>query len=284
MDRCCQLGADLRPGPAACPWPSSARTTASRPRLARARRPSARALPSRARRALGRSSSGRASVKLDGRRHERRTPTDRSMVWRNVKHELRNTSGAEAALRIAFTPLGRLDEFRPRPSVPHARASTTPATADEPARRGLDQPSSRMRYRDETVMARRRPRSSASPAGAARLTCASARACRPRSCTHRPEQAAEVREELLLLVRRVGRSHGLDQQRVELGGGDPVEHQLVDVRQRGRAELRVPLDLEVLVGQPAVLGQLLLVAQVLAVADLEVAARVEVHAARRGGR
>src|SRR3954454_19626988 len=38
-----------------------------------------------------------------------------------------------------------------------------------------------------------------------------------------PDQPAEVRGEALLLVRRVGRAHGLDQQPVEVGRGHPVE-------------------------------------------------------------
>jgi hypothetical protein len=46
------------------------------------------------------------------------------------------------------------------------------------------------------------------------------------------------------------------------------------------AEVLVALDLEVLVGEPAIAGQLLLVRQVLAIADLEVVPHVEVDPRR----
>ena len=84
-------------------------------------------------------------------------------------------------------------------------------------------------------------------------------------------------DEALVLVRRVGLAHGAHEQPVELGRGDPVEHQLVDVGEARVAEVAVAVDLEVVVGQLAVGGELLLVGEVLAVADLEVAPRVEVQ-------
>src|SRR5947208_6600274 len=83
------------------------------------------------------------------------------------------------------------------------------------------------------------------------------------------DQAAEMPEEALVLVRRVGRLHGLDEQPVELGRSDEVVDELVEVRQVGRAELAIAVGLEVLVGELAVLGELVLVAQVGPVADLE---------------
>ena len=74
------------------------------------------------------------------------------MVWRNVKHELRNTSGAEAALRTEVTPPGRLDEF----------LTETARAAREGLYNARNLPTSlhgaawiaelALRYRDETVM------------------------------------------------------------------------------------------------------------------------------------
>src|SRR3954462_12682182 len=86
------------------------------------------------------------------------------------------------------------------------------------------------------------------------------------------DKAAEVGEETLLLVRRIGAANGVHEQAVEVGRVDPVEDHLVDVREPAVAEVVVALDLEVLVRQLPVSGQLLLVRQVLAVADLEVVA------------
>src|SRR4051794_4510490 len=80
------------------------------------------------------------------------------------------------------------------------------------------------------------------------------------------DEAAEVPGEALVLVRRVGGAHRLQQQPVEVGGRDPVEHELVDVREAVVDEVAVAVDLEVVVGQLAVARELLLVAQVLAVA------------------
>src|SRR6476620_12348292 len=78
------------------------------------------------------------------------------------------------------------------------------------------------------------------------------------------DEPAEVPDEALVLVRRVGAAHGLEQQAVELGRGDPLEHELVDVAQPAVDEVEIAVDLEVLVGQLAVAGELLLVVEVLA--------------------
>ena len=95
---------------------------------------------------------GQASVKLDGRRHQLTNADGPVMVWRNVKHELRNTSGAEAALRTEVTPPGRLDEF----------LTETARAAREGLYNARNLPTSlhgaawiaelALRYRDETVM------------------------------------------------------------------------------------------------------------------------------------
>src|SRR5437867_2193611 len=85
----------------------------------------------------------------------------------------------------------------------------------------------------------------------------------------RGEQAAIVRDEPLVLVRRKRRRHGVDEHRVELRRREPRVRQLVQMREMCRAELGVGAYLEVLVGELAVLRQLLRVRQVVAVAVLE---------------
>lgn len=54
---------------------------------------------------------GSAGVKVDGRWHELTADDGPVMVGRNVRHELRNTSGSQARLRTEVTPAGRLEEF-----------------------------------------------------------------------------------------------------------------------------------------------------------------------------
>jgi quercetin dioxygenase-like cupin family protein len=54
---------------------------------------------------------GTAQVKLDGRWHELTPADDPVLVARGVRHELRNTSDAQASLRTEVTPAGRLQEF-----------------------------------------------------------------------------------------------------------------------------------------------------------------------------
>lgn len=95
---------------------------------------------------------GTVALKLDGDWRDL-TPADAPvLVARNVRHELRNTSGRDASLRAEVTPPGRLEEFL----VESARA----------AREGLynarNMPTSlrgaiwiagfAQRHRDETVM------------------------------------------------------------------------------------------------------------------------------------
>ena len=79
-------------------------------------------------------------------------------------------------------------------------------------------------------------------------------------------------DEVVVLVRREGRGDRVDEQAVEVGAGDPLVQRLVEVPERGRAELVVGVDLEVGVGELPVLGQLVLVREVVAVADGEVVA------------
>src|SRR4051812_20929991 len=93
----------------------------------------------------------------------------------------------------------------------------------------------------------------------------------------RREQPAIVGDELLVLVPWEGAAHGLHQQRVERGRLDVLDDRGVEVGEVLGAELLVGLDLEVVVGEPAVLGQLLLVAAV-GVADRKPRAGVELQA------
>ena len=90
------------------------------------------------------------------------------------------------------------------------------------------------------------------------------------------EQAAEVGEELLVLVRRVGGLHGVDEQLVEVRAGDPVVHLLVEVRQVLRAPVAVALGVEVLVGKRQVRLELGVVVERVVVGDREVPVGVQV--------
>ena len=88
------------------------------------------------------------------------------------------------------------------------------------------------------------------------------------------EEAAEVLDELLVLVRRE-RAPAPCRTSSRSNSG-PATYSSSASSRCGEvlgAELLVLLDLEVLVGERAVLGELLLVGEVLAVADLEVVAR-----------
>src|SRR5215213_1536265 len=78
----------------------------------------------------------------------------------------------------------------------------------------------------------------------------------------RGEQATVVRHESLLLVRGKRGRDGVDEQSVEGGALDPVQQDLVQVRQLRGAEIVVLVDLEVLVGELPVLAELLGVAEV----------------------
>src|ERR1700722_18702660 len=86
----------------------------------------------------------------------------------------------------------------------------------------------------------------------------------------RREQTAEVRDELLVLVRRKRRAHGLDNDPVELRTLHPRHRQLVDVSEVALAEFTVAVDLELPVGDAPVSRELLLVAQVGPVGNREV--------------
>src|SRR3954453_11493249 len=84
------------------------------------------------------------------------------------------------------------------------------------------------------------------------------RRVQPRALIADPQvqQSAQVGGELVVLVGRVDRLDRPDQQLVEVGAGHPVQHQLVQAGQRGRAEVLVTVGLEERVGQLAVLAQL----------------------------
>src|SRR3954451_1251631 len=92
------------------------------------------------------------------------------------------------------------------------------------------------------------------------------------------QEASVVGDEMLVLVLGERRLHGGDDQLVELRALDVVDGRLVEVREVRVAELAVVVDVEVVLGQPAVPVQLLLVGQVVAVADVEVGAGVLVDA------
>ena len=66
------------------------------------------------------------------------------------------------------------------------------------------------------------------------------------------EQAAVVRDELLVLVWRERRADGVDEHAVELGALEPGVGRFVEMAERPRAELGVRVRLEVLVGERAV--------------------------------
>jgi quercetin dioxygenase-like cupin family protein len=54
---------------------------------------------------------GRAQIKLDGTWRDLVPEDGPVVVARNVRHELKNTSGREARLRTEVIPAGRLEEF-----------------------------------------------------------------------------------------------------------------------------------------------------------------------------
>jgi mannose-6-phosphate isomerase-like protein (cupin superfamily) len=54
---------------------------------------------------------GQAGVKVDGDWHELTSADGPILIARDVRHELRNTSGQPARLRTLVTPAGRLEEF-----------------------------------------------------------------------------------------------------------------------------------------------------------------------------
>jgi hypothetical protein len=63
-----------------------------------------------------------------------------------------------------------------------------------------------------------------------------------------------VSDEVLVLVPGEGRRHRVDEQAVEVRPLDPVDEDLVQVRQLRRAEVVVLRDLEVVVGEAPVLA------------------------------
>jgi mannose-6-phosphate isomerase-like protein (cupin superfamily) len=95
---------------------------------------------------------GSAGVKVDGRWHEL-TPEDGPvLVGRNVRHELRNTSGHQARLRTEVSPAGRLEEFLTE-SARAAREGLYNARNLPTGLRGAAWVSEfALRFRDETVM------------------------------------------------------------------------------------------------------------------------------------
>ena len=76
-----------------------------------------------------------------------------------------------------------------------------------------------------------------------------------------------MRDELLVLVRREGVAHGVHDDPVEVRALHPRHRQLVDVREVTLAELAIPVDVELLVGELAVPGELLVVAEIRTVRD-----------------
>src|SRR5581483_4000751 len=92
------------------------------------------------------------------------------------------------------------------------------------------------------------------------------------------DQAAQVGDEPVVLVRRVHRAHRVDEQRVERRTDHPVVDHLVQVVQRPVTEFQIPPGLEVGVGKRPVGGQLLAVGDPRRVRDLEVLLRRQVKA------
>jgi len=92
-----------------------------------------------------------------------------------------------------------------------------------------------------------------------------------------------MRDELLVLVDGEGVAHRVHQDPVELRALHPGHRQLVDVREVAFAELAIPVDLELTVGDLAVPGELFGIAQILAIRDGEVLLGVEVDALMTAG-
>src|ERR1035438_5070459 len=91
------------------------------------------------------------------------------------------------------------------------------------------------------------------------------------------EEPAQVRDELVVLVRRVNRLDRLDQQLVEGRAGHPVQHDVVRQRLLGRPEVLVTRGIEVGIGQHTVAVQLLRVGQPGLVRDREILVRLQVQ-------
>jgi hypothetical protein len=93
-----------------------------------------------------------------------------------------------------------------------------------------------------------------------------------------------VGHELLVLVLGEGAGHRLDEHPVEVAGLEVRQRPLVQLGEPGRAEVAVPLGLEVVVGHRRVRRQLLLVRQIGAVRDREPRRRVDVRRRHPAGR
>ena len=83
------------------------------------------------------------------------------------------------------------------------------------------------------------------------------------------EQAAQMRDELVVLVSRVDLPDRLDQHLVEVGAGHPVQDDLIDVAEAAGAEVVVALRLKVGIGEPGVGVQLLGVGRAGLIGDRE---------------
>jgi mannose-6-phosphate isomerase-like protein (cupin superfamily) len=95
---------------------------------------------------------GKARVKLDGVWRDLVPADGPILVARNVRHELRNESGAPARMRTRVTPAGRLEEFLTE-SARAAREGLYNARNLPTSLRGAGWLAEfALRFRDETVM------------------------------------------------------------------------------------------------------------------------------------
>jgi quercetin dioxygenase-like cupin family protein len=95
---------------------------------------------------------GTAGVKVDGRWHELTAADAPVLVAPGVRHELRNTSPAQARMRTEVTPAGRLEEFLTE-SARAAREGLYNGRNLPTGLRGAAWVSEfALRFRDETVM------------------------------------------------------------------------------------------------------------------------------------
>jgi mannose-6-phosphate isomerase-like protein (cupin superfamily) len=95
---------------------------------------------------------GTARVKLDGAWRDLVPADGPVLVASNVRHELRNESGAPARMRTRVTPAGRLDEFLTE-SARAARGGLYNARNLPTSFRGATWAADfALRFRDETVM------------------------------------------------------------------------------------------------------------------------------------
>src|SRR5258707_838778 len=85
-----------------------------------------------------------------------------------------------------------------------------------------------------------------------------------------------MRDEMVMLGHRIDRPHRVDEQPIEVTTRYPVQHDLVEVRESGSAEVVVLRRLEVAVSELTVGRQLVRIRQAQIVGDREVLVRDQV--------